>query len=144
MSTLSVTHEAPLELVRQYPPLAVELLKAVTHLDLPDAVDVRLGPTSLNSVVPVEFRADATVVVSDDAGQPAYVIVIEPQGRDDDTKAFAWPSYLANVRSTTKCKSAVLLVICPDPREAEKCRQVIEMGHPDHCGGRHPRPRRHP
>jgi hypothetical protein len=131
MSTLSVTHEAPLELVRQHPPLAVELLKAVTHLDLPDAVNVRLGPTSLNAVVPAEFRADAVVTVYDDTGQPAYVIVIEPQGRDDETKAFAWPAYLANVRSTAKCRSAVLLVICPDPREAAKCRQVIEMGHPD-------------
>jgi hypothetical protein len=94
MSTLSVTHEAPLELVRQHPPLAVELLKAVTHLDLPDAADVRLGPASLNAVVPVEFRADAVVVVSDDAGRPAYVIVIEPQGRDDETKAYSWPAYL--------------------------------------------------
>jgi hypothetical protein len=30
-----------------------------------------------------------------------------------------------------KCKKAILIVICPDAREAEKCRQVIEMGHPD-------------
>jgi hypothetical protein len=26
--------------------------------------------------------------------------------------------------------SAVLLVICPNPREADKCRRVIRMGHP--------------
>jgi hypothetical protein len=58
------------------------------------------------------------------------VIIIEPQGRDDETKAYSWPAYLANVRSAVKCKTAVLIVICPDAREAEKCRQVIEMGHP--------------
>jgi hypothetical protein len=37
---------------------------------------------------------------------------------------------LANVRSATKCPTAVLIVVCPDPAEAEKCRQVIAMGHP--------------
>jgi hypothetical protein len=130
MPTLSVTHEAPLELVKQHPALAVELLRAVTGLALPDAVDARLGPTSLNAVVPAEFRADAVVIVSDGSSKPLMVIVIEPQGRDDETKVFAWPSYLANVRSAVKCKAAVLIVVCPDPREAEKCREVIAMGHP--------------
>jgi hypothetical protein len=130
MPTLTITHEAPLELVRQHPALAVELLRAMTGLALPDAVDARLGPTSLNSVVPTEFRADAVVIAADAAGQPLMVIVIEPQGRDDETKVFAWPAYLANVRSAVKCKSAVLIVVCPDPREAEKCREVIAMGHP--------------
>jgi len=130
MPTLTVTHEAPLELVRQHPALAVELLRAMTGLALPDAVDARLGPTSLNAVVPAEFRADAVVIAADGAGKPLMVIVIEPQGRDDETKVFAWPAYLANVRSAVKCKSAVLIVVCPDPREAEKCRQVIAMGHP--------------
>jgi hypothetical protein len=80
--------------------------------------------------VPAEFRADAFVTLYDEAGRPENVVVIEAQGRDDETKAFAWPAYLANVRSAAKCKSAVLIVICPDRREAEKCRQVIKMGHP--------------
>jgi hypothetical protein len=80
--------------------------------------------------VPAEFRADAVVTLYDEAGRPENVVVIEAQGRDDETKAFAWPAYLANVRSAVKCKSAVLIVICPDRREAEKCRQLIKMGHP--------------
>ena len=80
--------------------------------------------------MPAEFQADAVVIVSDGAGKPVVVIVIEPQGRDDETKVFAWPAYLANVRSAVKCKTSVLIVVCPDPREAEKCRQVIAMGHP--------------
>jgi hypothetical protein len=56
--------------------------------------------------------------------------VIEPQGRDDKTKAYAWPAYLANVREAAQCPRAVLIVVCPDPREAGKCRRVISMGHP--------------
>jgi hypothetical protein len=131
MPNLTVTHEAPLELIRQHPALAVELMRAFTGLTVPEQADIRLGPNSLNAIVPTEFTADAVVIVSDPAsGGPQVVIVVEPQGRDDETKRYAWPAYLANVRSATKCPTAILLIICPDPREAQKCRRVIAMGHP--------------
>ena len=35
-----------------------------------------------------------------------------------------------NVRRAAKCPRAVLVVICPDPAEGEKCRQVVATGHP--------------
>jgi hypothetical protein len=131
MPNLTVTHEAPLELIRQHPALAVDLLRAFTGLTVSDQADIRLGPNSLNAIVPAEFTADAVVIASDpDTGDPQVVVIVEPQGRDDETKRYAWPAYLANVRSATKCPTAVLIVICPDPREADKCRQVIAMGHP--------------
>ena len=131
MPTLTVTHEAPLELVRQCPGIAVDLLRAMTDVPLPADLKADLGPTSLNAIVPAEFTADAVVVVTDQTTKtPALVIVVEPQGRDDKTKAYSWPAYLAIVREAVRCPSAVLLVICPDPHEADKCRQVIKMGHP--------------
>ena len=131
MPTLNVTHEAPLELIRQHPDLAVDLVRAMTSVPVPDGGHGRLGPTDGNSVVPAQFTADSVVIVDDPGtGQPALVIVIEPQGRDDKTKAYAWPAYLANVREAVQCPRAVLVVVCPDPREAEKCRRVIAMGHP--------------
>jgi hypothetical protein len=131
MPNLTMTHEAPLELIKQHPALAVDLLRAVTGAPLPDFVDVRLSTTSLNEATPVEFRADAVVVVSNPAtSEPLVVIVVEPQGRDEKTKRLAWPAYLANVRRAVKCESAVLIVVCPDPVEADKCRKAIPMGHP--------------
>jgi hypothetical protein len=88
----SVTHEAPIELIRQNPALAVELLRAVTDLPLPVETDISLGPTDLTDVVPAKYLADAVVVVSDAAtGVPVLVIIVEPQGRDDPTKEFSWP-----------------------------------------------------
>jgi hypothetical protein len=131
MPTLTVTHEAPLELIRQHPGLAVDLVRAMTGVPVPDDARADLGPTSLNAVVPAEFTADSVVIVSDStAKKPLLVIVVEPQGRDDRTKAYSWPAYLVNVREAVQCPRAVLIVVCPDPREAEKCRQVIQMGHP--------------
>src|ERR1700761_884278 len=121
MPNLTVTHEAPLELIRQHPALAVDLLQAFTGLSVPDQAEIRLGPNSLNAVVPAEFTADAVVIVSDTAtGTPGVVVVSEPQGLDDTTKRYACPAYLANVRSAVQCPTAVLIVICPGPREAEK------------------------
>jgi hypothetical protein len=86
----SVTHEAPIELIRQHPDLAVELLRAISDVDLPAEIAVSLGPTDLTEVVPIKFLADALVIVADKTtGQPALIIIIEPQGRDERTKQFS-------------------------------------------------------
>jgi len=45
MPTLSVTHEAPLELIRQHPGLAVDLVRAMSDMDVPDGARADLGPT---------------------------------------------------------------------------------------------------
>jgi hypothetical protein len=131
MPTLTVTHEAPLELIRQHPGLAIDLVQAMTSVQVPAGGRARLGPTDANSVVPAQFTADSVVVVDDPGtGRPSLVIVIEPQGRDDKTKSYAWPAYLANIREAVQCPRAILIVVCPDPREAERCRRAISMGHP--------------
>jgi hypothetical protein len=120
-----------LELIRQCPDVAVDLVRAMTGLRLPADAKATPGPTSLNAVVPAELTADSVVVVTDRATDaPALIIVIEPQGREDKTKVYSWPAYLANAREAVQCPSAVLLVVCPDPHEADRCRQAIRMGHP--------------
>jgi hypothetical protein len=58
------------------------------------------------------------------------VVIVEPQGRADADKQYSWPAYVTNVRRAAKCPRAVLVVICPDPAEAEKCRRAIPAGHP--------------
>jgi hypothetical protein len=131
MPKLTVTHEAPLELIKQHPALAVDLLRTVTGTPLRAGLDVRLASTSLNTVAPTQYNADSVVVVSDpDTREPLIAIVVEPQGRDEKTKKFSWPVYLANARKEIGCESAFLIVICPDPAEAEKCREAILLGHP--------------
>jgi hypothetical protein len=131
MPKLTVTHEAPLELIKQHPALAVDLLRAVTGMPLRAGLDVRLASTSLNTVTPVQYSADSVVLVSDpDTREALVAIIVEPQGRDEKTKKFSWPVYLANVRKETGCDSAYLIVVCPDPVEAEGCRAVIPLGHP--------------
>jgi hypothetical protein len=87
--------------------------------------------TDATNVVPDEFKADMVTVIRDKVtGDPLLLVVVEPQGREDEAKKFAWPAYLANLRAAHKCESAVLIVICWKAAEAEKCRAAIPMGHP--------------
>jgi hypothetical protein len=129
----STSHEAPIELIRTYPELSAELVRSVTDIKIPEEgeVLVTLAANDASNVVPTEFTADAvTLVRSKASGEPRLLIVIEPQGRKDEEKAFAWPAYLANLRAAHRCKEAVLIVVCWNETEAEKCREAIPMGHP--------------
>jgi hypothetical protein len=127
----SITHEAPIELIRQHPELAVDLLRAVTDISLPGAATVALSATDMSDVIPKQYLADLVVVISDAAtGEAALSVIIESQLREDETKQYSWPVYVASARRLRGCPAAVLLVICPDPVEAGKCAQVIRTGHP--------------
>jgi hypothetical protein len=127
----SITHEGPLDLVRQHPEIALELIPGTAGVALPAQVAVSLAPTDMSAVVPVQYLADMVVLVSDQAtGEPALAVIIEPQLRDSEAKRFSWPVYVVTARQINKCPAAVLIVLCPDPAEAEKCRQLIRTGHP--------------
>jgi hypothetical protein len=131
MPSLTVTHEAPLELIRQHPSLAADLVRATIGLPLPDGLTARLGPTDLNHVIPAQYTADSVVTLHDPAtDEPVIAVIVEPQGRADPDKQYSWPAYVTNVRRAAKCPRAVLVVICHDPAEAEKCRRGISTGHP--------------
>jgi hypothetical protein len=127
----SIPHEGPLDLVRQHPEIAVDLLRGTVGIVLPGRVSVSLAPTDMSAVVPVQYLADMVVLISNAAtGEPALAVIIEPQLRDSDTKRYSWPVYVTTARRVAKCPAAVLVVLCPDLAEADKCRQLIRTGHP--------------
>jgi hypothetical protein len=103
----SVTHEAPIELIRQHPDLAVELLRAMSDVDLPAEIAVSLGPTDLSEVVPIKFLADALVIVADKVTGEPSLIIIEPQGQDDPTKQFSRPVYLIRRPQASQMQACV-------------------------------------
>jgi|ERR1017187_1982466 hypothetical protein len=127
----SIPHEGPLDLVRQHPELAVELVQGIAGITLPSRVAVSLAPTDMSAVVPVQYLADMVVLISDAAtGEPVLAVIIEPQLRDSETKRYSWPVYVTTARRVAQCPAAALVVLCPDPAEAAKCRQLIRTGHP--------------
>jgi hypothetical protein len=124
-------HEGPLDLVRQHPEIAVEFVQGTDGIELPGEVAVSLAPTDMSAVIPVQYLADMVVLISDAAtGKPVLAVIIEPQLRDSETKRYSWPVYVTTARRVAKCPAAVLVVLCPDPAEADKCRKPIRTGHP--------------
>jgi hypothetical protein len=127
----SISHEGPLDLVRQHPEIAVDLIAGTPGLRLPRQPAVSLAPTDMSAVVPVQYLADMVVLISDAAtGNPVLAVIIEPQLRDNATKRYSWPVYVTTARRVAECPAAVLVVLCPDPVEADKCRRLIRTGHP--------------
>lgn len=122
----SISHEAPLELLRGDPRLAAVLLRG---LDVPvPGADAAMAPSDLTASVPTELRADAVVMLSG-ANGARLAVVVEIQLRYDRRKRFSWPSYLTQVRAAHRCP-AVLLVICLSTATAARCRAPIATGHP--------------
>jgi hypothetical protein len=127
----SISHEGPLDLVRQHPEIAVDLIAGTPGIHLPRQPAVSLAPTDMSAVVPVQYLADMVVLISDAVtGNPVLAVIIEPQLRDSVTKRYSWPVYVTSARRVAECPAAVLVVLCPDPAEAAKCRQLIRTGHP--------------
>lgn len=123
----SIPHEAPIELLRANPRLALALLRGL-GVPVPEGVTATLAPTDLGSTVPAELRADAVVLLSGADGAKLAVIV-EVQLRYDKDKLYSWPVYLTQVRAAHRCP-AVLLVICPGSATARRSRESISTGHP--------------
>jgi hypothetical protein len=123
----SISHEAPLELLRGDPRLAAVLLRGL-GVAIPGGIDAAMAPSDLTASVPTELRADAVVMLSGAEGV-RMAVVIEIQLRYDPRKRFSWPSYLTQVRAAHRCP-AVLLVICLNTATAARCRAPIITGHP--------------
>lgn len=139
----SIPHEGLVELVRQHPPLGVELLRHVGVFALPAEVTAVLGSEDMSDVTPranshgrqkagpQKYTADSVVVVSDAiSGKRLLAIVVEPQGRASEDKDVSWPVYATTARKANKCPRAVVIIACWDRSEADKCRRMIATGHP--------------
>jgi len=86
----SLLHEAFVELLRNRPVLAAELLAEALSVPLPRFTDARIESADLAEVTPRELRADLLVLLLDE--RPVLVIIVEVQLSDDPDKPFTWPA----------------------------------------------------
>ena len=126
----SLTHDALLQLFRNSPTLAPELLRDVLHAPVPPFDHVRIGDSTLTEVVPTEYRADLVLLLEGaaDANTAAAVVVEAQLGRDPD-KRWSWPVYLTSLRARLRCDVA-LLVVTSDAAVAGWAGTPIATGHP--------------
>jgi hypothetical protein len=119
-------HEVLIEMFRDRPALAADLLAGPLGVQIPEFQQARLSSGDLNVVQPAEFRADAVITLNV-AGSPVYAVVVEVQLRVDPRKRLTWPLYVATVHERLKCAVA-LLVVCPHRAAAARCARPITIG----------------
>lgn len=125
----SSPHEGLIELFRQRPALAAELLADPFDVNLPRYEQIRIEPGDLGDLVPTEYRADLVIALRNASEKPVLAIVVEAQLAVDERKRWSWPVYLTTLRARLECP-AVLLVVCTHPAAARWCARPIPMGQP--------------
>ncbi len=124
----SMAHEILVDLFKNRPSLAAEILVEVLGLSLPDYTEARIASADLTEIQPAEYRADVVVLLLD-GGTPVRVVIVEVQLAADPQKRLSWPAYVTVARAVHGCPAA-LLVVAPDPAVAGWCAEPIETGVP--------------
>jgi hypothetical protein len=133
----SQEHELPVDLIRNDPKFAVELLREVTGKPLPEHTRVRCDASEATRAAPAQLVTDSFVVCErpplphekTDDPVPVLGIITEPQNKWDPHKPYSWPCYVANIRHRLRCPIA-LLVLTPTTALAKRYAAPIDLG----CG----------
>ncbi|KYF76358.1 hypothetical protein BE18_53490 [Sorangium cellulosum] len=126
----SVTHEALVELFKNRPTLAAELLQDALGQPVPAFTEARVESSDLAEIIPSDRRADVIVVLLvGEQERPAMAIVVEVQLGVDLDKPYVWPVYVAQTRARHRCPTR-LLAVTIDPKMTRWCSQPIDTGHP--------------
>lgn len=121
-------HEILIEMFRDRPALAAELLGGPLQIGLPDYDQAQLSSADLTDVAPTEYRADAVVTLTRST-ETAFAVVVEVQLRVDARKQRSWPAYVATLHARLGCPVA-LLVLCPHQAVADWAMESIIIGPP--------------
>jgi len=118
-------HEALLQLFRNRPSLAPELLEEALQVELPEYSEARIDSADLNQIQPTEYRADLVVLLL--RAEPVLGIVVEVQLAPDERKTFVWPLYVTGLRARLQC-AVCLLVVTEDEATARWAARPIDLG----------------
>jgi hypothetical protein len=121
-------HEVLIEMFRDRPALAADLLRGALGIAVPEFRDARLSAGDLTDVAPTEYRADA-VVTFGLGNDPVFAVVVEVQLSIDARKRYAWPAYVATLHARLRCP-VMLLVLCSDPAVAVWSARPIVVSNP--------------
>jgi hypothetical protein len=123
----TLEHNGLIEMFRENPDLAPHLLATLFGMAIPPYVTVGVVESSLDQMIPVEFRADLVLELRDAQGALVLAIILEVQRDQDPDKGYAWPVYVTVVRAKKRCP-AVVLVVAPDAAVATWAAQAIDLG----------------
>jgi hypothetical protein len=123
----TLEHNGLIEMFRENPSLAPHLLALLFNVDVPVHAFVRVADSSLDQMLPVEFRADLVLELRNGEGAVVLSIVLESQRDIDARKKFSWPVYISVARAERE-SATVVLVIAIDADIAAWAAEKIDLG----------------
>ena len=123
----SLEHNGFVDMFRENPALAPHLIATLFHINLPPYASVAVVESSLDQLIPIEFRADLVLELLDETGARVLLIVLEIQRDQDPDKRFSWPVYVTVARAKKRCPT-ILLVVAPDAAVATWAAESIDVG----------------
>jgi hypothetical protein len=122
--TVSIEHEAPLELCHRHPQLLPKLLDLCGQL-LPAATIAEPYPARFNQIAVEEWEADGAMVLRN-GQEPVGAVVLEIQRQHDPDKRSSWPLYTAALHAKHRgLLKTYLLVIATNRQTAQWAQQPI-------------------
>ncbi len=123
----TLEHGSLIEMFRKNPDIAPHFLETLFGLQVPAYATIGVVESTLDQMIPVEFRADLVLELRDAAAVLVLAIVLEVQRDDDPDKKYTWPVYVSVVRARKRCPT-VVLVVAPDAEVASWAAQPIDLG----------------
>ncbi|MEO5726656.1 MAG: hypothetical protein ABI134_28535 [Byssovorax sp.] len=123
----TLEHNGFVDMFRENPALAPHLIATLFHVELPPYASVAVVESSLDLLIPVEFRADLVLELLNENGARVLLIVLEMQRDQDPDKKYSWPVYITAARAKKRCP-AIVLVVAPDAAVAAWAAESIDVG----------------
>src|SRR3954464_5724805 len=98
----SMAHEILVDLFRNRPSLAAEILVEVLGFSLPDYTEARIASADLTEIQPAEYRADIVVILFHD-GTPARGATVGAQLAPAPKNPLSCPAYVTVARAVHGC-----------------------------------------
>jgi len=113
-------------MLHQHPEIILGLLRSAFGIEHDRDVEVIASAENVAALIPVEYRADAVLVLQGSDRRPRGALVVEVQLQPDVKKRLTWPVYLTGVRVRLDCP-VELIVIALDLATATWCRAPIDL-----------------
>ncbi len=124
----SITHESLVDLFRDCPSLAPDILTNLGKLPRQHSQTPSLTAAEFADIKADEYRADAVIRIDDGTSNsaPSDIVIVEIQLARDEEKRRSWPIYMTGARARYRCP-ATILVFALDAAVAQWCAQPIEL-----------------
>ena len=112
--SLSIEHEAPIELCREHPQVVISILTKLLHITLPPFSSLRVTDPNSRQTQATGYRSD-NAFLFEQQDTPVVAVVIEPQRSINDKKRRSWPKYTADLHAEVDCDTYLVVLAFTRP-----------------------------